>query len=102
MYPRWRHDGREFYYVDPAYRIIAVDVKADDHFQLGKSTPLFRPPWPAAATTPVQGPAYIYDVTPDGQHFLVSTTLGMASASIKVELNWLSTIALAASRVYYQ
>jgi eukaryotic-like serine/threonine-protein kinase len=85
MAPHWKGDGRELYYLDPNGRIIAVPVRADSKFEVGTPTTLF--------TTTVPYPSFptylVYDVTPDGQHFLVSTPFSnRASSQITVVLNW--------------
>src|ERR1700730_14773601 len=38
VYPRWRRDGRELYYLDPERRIVAVPVTAEGGFKVGKAT----------------------------------------------------------------
>jgi dipeptidyl aminopeptidase/acylaminoacyl peptidase len=63
--PRWRRDGREIFYVAPDRRIHSVEVRPGEAFEAGAPRPLFatqiaRLPWP------------FYDVTADGQRFLVN------------------------------
>jgi eukaryotic-like serine/threonine-protein kinase len=91
-YPRWRRDGRELYYLDAKRRIVSVSVTTDGDFQLGKSIPLFDTPIPVKLNWD-QGPAYPYDVTPDGQRFLISAPVDEASSAtasptFTVILNW--------------
>jgi len=85
-YPRWRRDGRELYYVENN-ALVALSITTVSSFTFGKSTELFHglllPP------TYIQGPAYPYDVTADGQRFLVSSLAARPSGSpITVVLNW--------------
>jgi Tol biopolymer transport system component len=91
LHPRWRRDGRELYYYEPGGPIVAVAVRTDRNFEVGASTPLFRPPWGRFALP--AGAAYPYDVTPDGQRFLVMAPPdAMSSQPITVVLNWSSAL----------
>jgi len=93
MFPRWRRDGRELYYLDSNRRIVAVSVTTDGSFSIEKSTPLFQTGlgYPGAAPSGIP-----YDVTADGQRFLLSvpqtSTLSVASIPITVVLNWPSML----------
>jgi Tol biopolymer transport system component len=89
-YPRWKwkRDGRELYYVTPAGEMIAVSVTTDSKFDIGKSTALFHLPL-GFAGVPVPG-GFPYDVTADGQRFLIAAPLAASNASpITVILNWI-------------
>ena len=57
--PRWRRDGRELFYLAPNGRMMAVDVKAGQVFDVGTPTALFQTP----------SGAIVGDVTPDGKRF---------------------------------
>ncbi|MEO8349351.1 MAG: hypothetical protein ABI610_10595, partial [Acidobacteriota bacterium] len=62
--PRWRRDGKELYYVAPDGSVMAVPVSTGGaRLEIGPPGALFR------------GESEIvnYDVSPDGQRFLVST-----------------------------
>jgi Tol biopolymer transport system component len=77
--PRWRQDGRELFYLAPDGKMMAVDVKAGQAFDVGAPTALFQTP-PGAI---------VGDVTPDGKRFLLVTPVGLrASAPFTVVLNW--------------
>jgi Tol biopolymer transport system component len=65
--PRWKRDGTELYYMDREGQIVAVRVKTHPTFHAGKPVPLFKTSGPGIPGT--RGLAY--DVTPDGQRFLV-------------------------------
>src|SRR5262249_16369256 len=94
QYPRWRRDGRELYYLDPKGRIVSVPVMTDTNFQYRKSTPLFQTPIPVGLQWN-PGPAYPYDVSPDGQRFLISASLDFSknsTPSFTVILNWPSAL----------
>jgi Tol biopolymer transport system component len=68
--PRWRGDGKELYYISDG-KMMAVPVKASaDTFEIGASRILFEARALAGAIG--SGPTgYAYDVTRDGQRFLV-------------------------------
>jgi dipeptidyl aminopeptidase/acylaminoacyl peptidase len=85
-HPRWRGDGREIYYLDPNRRIVAVAIRAEQNLDVGRSTPLFDTP--LSFPTQPAGPAYSYDVTADGQQFLISAPPDSTSGPIMVVLNW--------------
>lgn len=65
--PKWRRDGKELYFLDPADNLMAVDVTTAAE-TVRTSTPhlLFRAP----GIQTQQGP---YDVTADGKRFLVNS-----------------------------
>ena len=63
--PRWRRDGRELFFVAPDLRIHSVEVRPGEAFEAGAPRPLF-------ATQMFLDPAPGYDVTADGQRFLVN------------------------------
>ena len=64
--PRWKRDGSEFYFVSSSSEMIATPVHLGASAQVGASVPLFR-----------MNPAgwQDYDVTADGQRFLVVENL---------------------------
>jgi len=66
--PRWRRDGRELFYIDAERRLMSVPVTATPTFAPGRATPLFNLPDRIGADRR----GYVYDVTADGQRFLVS------------------------------
>jgi Tol biopolymer transport system component/predicted Ser/Thr protein kinase len=90
-FPRWRRDGRELYYEHDG-RIFAVPVTTTaDAFKFGTATDLFGAVLNAAPGPPeyLAGPLYPFDVTADGQRFLVSAPpRADADASITVVTNW--------------
>jgi eukaryotic-like serine/threonine-protein kinase len=63
--PRWRRDGRELFYVAPDRRIHSVEVRPGATFEAGAPKALF-------ATQIARLPLGFYDVTADGQRFLVT------------------------------
>ncbi|MEQ1354551.1 MAG: protein kinase, partial [Candidatus Acidiferrum sp.] len=84
--PRWRRDGRELYYLAPDAKLMAVDVKTGIGFEASSPSVLFQthPRQPISAMD-----FFTYDVTSDGQKFLINTKVEMSnSAPLSVILNW--------------
>ena len=82
-YPRWRHDGSEIFYLAPNNGLMAAEVGGKGAgFEVGAVKPLF------ATRISTRG-SYEYDVSPDGQKFLVAAAPEQAGSSpITVVLNW--------------
>ena len=84
--PRWRGDGKELFYLAPDGRLMAADVKSGPGFEAGSPIALFQthPRQPLSAMD-----FFSYDVTADGQKFLVNTKMDTtSSAPLSVILNW--------------
>ncbi len=83
-YPRWRRDGQELFYVATDGQMMAVAVKTGGTiFVAGAPVALFKTHlMPLLFSNPSE-----YDVTPDGQRFLVGTLVG-TPAPVSVILNW--------------
>jgi len=67
--PRWRGDGKEIFYIGPKSTLTAVTVARGDTFSTGNPTPLFRTQFRAQVSST---DLFSYDVTKDGQRFLVN------------------------------
>ncbi len=67
--PRWRGDSKEIFYIAPGSTLTAVPVASGDTFSSGNPTPLFRTQFRANVSST---DLYSYDVTKDGQRFLVN------------------------------
>ncbi len=66
-YPRWRRDGSEIFYLTGDDKLMVAEVNGKgSSFEVGAAKPLFD-------TAAVQGYGYTYDVTADGQRFLIDT-----------------------------
>jgi len=81
--PRWRRDGKELYFIAPDRKVMAVDVKLGQTFEMGTPKPLFQ--------TQVSsfGSPNRYDVSADGQKFLVNSSVQETSvAPLRVIVNW--------------
>jgi serine/threonine protein kinase/Tol biopolymer transport system component len=86
--PRWRRDGKELFYLAPDGKLMAADMKAGAGFEAGTPIGLFQthPRQPISAMD-----FFSYDVTADGQKFLVNTKVDTSnSAPLSVILNWSS------------
>ena len=81
---RWRGDGKELYYLSPDDRMMAVEVFPGDPIRFGPSRELFVAP--VAART-VIGPLF-YDVTDDGQRFIIATRSEVDDTPTTVIVNW--------------
>ncbi len=79
--PRWRADGRELYYLGADNQLMAVPVESGTSVKLGAPETLFT-----AGTGP--STEVRYDVSPDGQRFLVKTAIPGTAATPTVVLNW--------------
>ena len=79
--PRWRHDGKELFYIAPDNKMMAVPVKLGPPFEPGVAVPLFE--------TRVAG-FFPYDVSPDGRFLLYTPSEAEAPASspVTIVLNW--------------
>ena len=82
--PRWRVDGRELFYLTPTGTLMAVAMKPGPRLEAGVPQPLFQTPIANVVLNIDQ-----YDVTGDGQRFLVLTpTSNARQAPITVVVNW--------------
>ena len=83
--PHWRRDGKELFYIAADRTLMAVPVKAESTFEAGIPVPLFRAPVSAGI---VPYPA-TYDVSADGQRFLMNAIVEEAPVSrVAVVVNW--------------
>jgi Tol biopolymer transport system component len=81
--PRWRADGKELFYIGEEGKLMAVPVKSGDSFEFGTPVPLFQPPVPDAP------PSSGYEVSADGQRFLLRTIpAGLKPSRITVLSHW--------------
>jgi len=88
--PRWRSDGRELFYLSPESKVMAVPVTTGANFDSGTPVALFQ----ATPRQPI--PIYdlfVYDVSRDGQRFLIITPVKEAEAApMSVVLNWTANL----------
>jgi Tol biopolymer transport system component/predicted Ser/Thr protein kinase len=82
-YPRWRRDGSEIFYLAPDNKLMAASVNSKGaSFEVSAVKPLF-------ATRIAFRGSYKYDVSPDGQKFLIDSAPEQATTSpLTIVLNW--------------
>ncbi len=85
-WPRWSRNGREIYYLAPDGGLMAVPVTSSgSQLRLGDAERLFD--------SGVRTLRYGYDVSPDGQRFLVNRLLeGSSLSPITAVINWPSLL----------
>jgi Tol biopolymer transport system component len=84
--PRWRGDGRELYYIDLKGRLMGLSVTTAPDFNIQQTTLTIQTPLPLPIPS---GGLSLYDVTKDGQRFLMTVPIAGTNATpISVRLNW--------------
>jgi dipeptidyl aminopeptidase/acylaminoacyl peptidase len=85
--PRWRRDSTELFYLATDQNLMAVPVKTGGTFEAGSPVPLFR-----TRLLPQGSQALFfytaYDVSADGQRFVLNVPPEDPGAPITVVLNW--------------
>ena len=88
MQPRWRRDGSELFYLAPDQMLMAVPVTSKSgYFDAGRATPLFRTRVLTIGSQ-ITGFGASYDVTRDGQRFLINGPPADSGPPMTVVLNW--------------
>jgi Tol biopolymer transport system component/predicted Ser/Thr protein kinase len=91
--PRWRRDGRELFFLAADARLIAVPVRVGEPMDFGAPVPLFRSPT-ATSNRSELALWNDYDVSPDGQRFLIRVDLiSRDTMPMTVALGWAAGIA---------
>jgi Tol biopolymer transport system component len=98
--PKWRRDGRELFYLGMDGTIVAVPVTSEgDQPQFGQPVVLFK----TGLQVPATPFSFYYDVTADGQRFLVNLPVASTAPAtpagapapptpITVVVNWRSAL----------
>jgi serine/threonine protein kinase len=82
--PVWRRDGRELFFLAPGGKMMSVSVSPGPTFVRGSPQALFDTPMrPTYAPYPVN-----YDVTSDGQRFLIVGVRPDTAPTISLVVNW--------------
>jgi hypothetical protein len=90
--PKWRGDGRELFFVQTDGMLVIVTPDAP-----GVPTPLFRLSGSLrlegervfAGGNPGRERSVHYDVTPDGQRFVIRTSApGIDAHALRMQLHW--------------
>lgn len=86
IYPVWRPDGKELYYLNPSGKMMAVPITiAGSTLEAGVPVALFPTRIVGGGVDNQQGRQY--DVAPDGR-FLINTMLDDGAAPITFLQNW--------------
>ena len=80
--PRWRADSHELFYLSKDSSIVGISIDPLRTPSDSAGHLLFR----ASGLPPTGISGNVYDVTPDGQRFLLKREVG--SSPIHVVLNW--------------
>jgi Tol biopolymer transport system component len=88
--PKWRQDGKELFYLSADGKMMAVAVTTGASFEASSPVALFQ----THRRQPVSSQdVFSYDVSGDGQKFLILTKVDEANAApLSVLLNWASDI----------
>jgi len=88
--PRWRKDGKELFYLSRDSKMMAVPVSTGASFESGSPAALFQ----THRRQPMSSQdIFSYDVSADGQRFLIATKVDEGNASpLSVLLNWASAM----------
>lgn len=89
--PLWRGDGKELFYISSDGKVMSVEVDTSlSTFKSGTPKPLFKA---QVEGGPAAAPTHRWDVSRDGQHFLITTTLDVTqSPPINIVTNWESAL----------
>jgi Tol biopolymer transport system component len=89
--PRWRRDGAELFYLATTQYLMAVPVKINGTFEAGSAVRLFRTKMlPQGSQSIVFYTAY--DVTTDGQQFVLNVPPDDPGPPITVVQNWTAAL----------
>lgn len=88
--PKWRQDGKELFYLSADGKMMAVEVKTGASFEASSPVALFQ----THRRQPVSAQdVFSYDVSGDGQRFLINTKMDEANAApLAITLNWASDL----------
>jgi eukaryotic-like serine/threonine-protein kinase len=82
IWPRWRRDGKEIFYLSTDNKVMAAEVKSSgSSFEIGTVRALFE-------TRPYRGGGAAFDATADGQRFIVDYAGEQPAAAITLVVNW--------------
>jgi len=83
MQPVWNRNGRELFYRS-GDKMMAIDITTEPSFSAGRPKMLFK----GSYFSPIPAGNPFYDVSPDGQRFLMLKPSEAAPTQINVVLNW--------------
>ena len=86
LYPRWRRDGKELFFVSREGIVMVASVsRRSSELVFGSPRPLFR--------VPPLAPYFSFEISPDGKEVLVNSAAEHGSAPITVVMNWTADLA---------
>lgn len=83
--PRWRRDGKELFYISPDWKMMEVSVATSPVFHSGTPRALFNT---EMVDTGIRTGPMSWDISPDGNHFLIISDNSKEPSSLNVILNW--------------
>jgi len=84
-WPRWRRDGREIFYISDDRRVMSTSFSSPPTPRVGVPAELFQTQIVNAMTNGLVDP---FDVSPDGQRFLLMERAVDNASSIRAIVNW--------------
>ncbi len=85
-WPHWRRDGKEIFYLSPENKVMAAEVKpSGSSFEIGAVRALFE-------TRPYRSGGAAFDVTGDGQRFIINYSGEQPTAAITLVVNWTADV----------
>jgi Tol biopolymer transport system component len=84
MQPRWARDGQELFYLAPTGTLMSVRIQRGSTFAATTPTKLFEGPYYRGAGANL---GRTYDVSPDGQRFLMIKQGGSDQAAVPAQIN---------------
>jgi len=88
--PKWRHDGRELYYLSLDGKLMSVPITLGTTVTAGRPVSLFQTPLTVNRTSPTRDRRY--DVAPDGRFLMSVPAPGTAYVPFTVVVNWESAL----------
>ena len=89
-YPRWRGDGGELYFVSARNRVTATGVTHGSGLSFGKPVNLFD--LALGDVSVVAGAGSPFDVSADGQRFIIVAVRTGGAVSLTVAVNWMAEL----------
>jgi eukaryotic-like serine/threonine-protein kinase len=83
--PRWNRNGRELFYISPDSKMTSVEVNTRPVFHAGTPHPLFDSD---IVDTGIRTGPLSWDISPDGNRFLIITPNSSDTSSLTMNLNW--------------
>jgi len=88
--PKWRHDGRELYYISLDGKMMSVPISLGSTVTAGRPVALFQTPLTVNRASPTRDRRY--DVAPDGRFLMSVPSSGPTYTPFTVVVNWESTL----------